>query len=325
MLLALGVLVGVAVASPVSAASSTKVTWNVSSLMPGEARSLWAVVSTNSSGVKTWSKKGTCKLTPTRKPTKLTMGTTGSCVLTLKVAKSKKYPAKTSRKTITLVTPATTMAPTTTLASTCVTGGTCAVGNAGPGGGTVFYVAPSDFTSAGSACGTACRYLEVAALGWITADTPAGQTNCLFLGSSFVDPRCGWSGTWTMIGTTGTGIGTGYANTSAMISQSNTAGKAGAVARAFQGGGKTDWFLPSKDELNALCKWAFNDTVNAICNQNGIGTLQRTNGDFASSLYWSSTEIDAVGAGVQAFDYGLQHYGTKSNPSAHFVRPVRAF
>jgi len=36
------------------------------------------------------------------------MGSTGSCVLTLKIAKSKSYPAKSSRKTITLAAPITT-------------------------------------------------------------------------------------------------------------------------------------------------------------------------------------------------------------------------
>ncbi len=36
------------------------------------------------------------------------MGSTGSCVVTLKIAKSKSYPAKSSMKTIILATPATT-------------------------------------------------------------------------------------------------------------------------------------------------------------------------------------------------------------------------
>jgi len=66
------------------------------------------MVSTNSPGTKTWSKTGSCTLTPTKKPTKLIMGSTGSCVVTLKIAKAKSYPAKSSRKTITLATPITT-------------------------------------------------------------------------------------------------------------------------------------------------------------------------------------------------------------------------
>jgi hypothetical protein len=110
-----------------------------------------------------------------------------------------------------------------------------------------------------------------------------------------------------------------------MILQSNTAGKAGTVARAFQGGGKTDWFLPSKDELNALCKWAGNDTVNTICNNNGSGTgFSLTNGGFASGYYWSSSESDAGLAWTQSFLNGSQHYNV-AKEDALYVRPVRAF
>lgn len=106
--LLVGVLAGVLVGSSAGAAPSTTVSWKVSSLMAGEARNLSAVASTNSPGVKTWSKKGSCTLTPASKPTKVTMGSTGSCVLTLKIAKAKNYPAKSSTKTITLAIPPTT-------------------------------------------------------------------------------------------------------------------------------------------------------------------------------------------------------------------------
>jgi hypothetical protein len=141
-----------------------------------------------------------------------------------------------------------------------------------------------------------------------------------------------WSGnTSDATGSTGTGIGTGYANTSAIIAQSNggnIAGKAGTVARAFQGGGKTDWFLPSQDELNALCKWATNDTVNTICNNNGVGTgLSVTNGGFASWPYWSSSESDSSVSWIQDFRssfLGEQGPESKVNNFLH-VRPVRAF
>lgn len=108
VLLLVGVLAGVLVGSSAGAAPSTTVSWKVSSLMAGEARNLSAVVSTNSPGVKTWSKKGSCTLTPASKPTKVTMGSTGSCLLTLKIAKAKSYPAKSSTKTITLAISSTT-------------------------------------------------------------------------------------------------------------------------------------------------------------------------------------------------------------------------
>ena len=324
VLLVVGVLVGVTVGGSVTAGPSTKVTWKVSSLQVGQVKNLSAVVSTNSSGLKTWSKKGSCTLTPTKKPTKLTMGATGSCVLTLKIAKSKSYPAISSKKTITLVAPTTTtsvpstttsvpstttsvpstttsVASTTTVALTCAAGGACVVGNTGPGGGTVFYVASTYFTSTGSACGTTCNYLEAAPTGWIT--TPAGQVNCpiQYTGE---DPQCQWSGITSSLVTTGLAIGTGYANTSAMITQSNVAGKAGTVARGFQGGGKTDWFLPSRDELYEMYS-------------------QRTIiGGFNTHWYWSSSEDSGSSAKHQYFP-GLA--GAFSKTFSGSVRPVRAF
>jgi len=192
----------------------------------------------------------------------------------------------------------------------CATGGACVVGDVGPGGGKVFYVAPSSFTSIGSACGSTCTYLEAAPAGWITASTPAKQTNCVTPGTSTDEPVCVWSGNkGSFIGKTLTAIGTGYANTSAIIAQNGTAGKAATVARAFQGGGKTDWYLPSKDELNQM-----------YINRSIIEGL-------GSNAYWSSSEIINTNAWTQyftvKFNNGVQTNGTKADPK--YVRPVRAF
>ena len=82
--------------------TKTLVTWGVSSMTPGQVKSLSDIATSNSPGVKTWSKTGSCTLSPKSKPTKLTMGTGASCRLTLKIAKSGNYPAKTSSKTITI-------------------------------------------------------------------------------------------------------------------------------------------------------------------------------------------------------------------------------
>ena len=208
-------------------------------------------------------------------------------------------------KNAALVTTSTSTA-TATVATACAVGGACAVGDTGPGGGKVFYVAPTSFASAGSACEAACKYLEAAPAGWIVASTPAGQTNCAVAGTSTVDPKCRWSGnTATRIGTTSNAIGAGYANTSAMIAQSNVAGMAATVTRAFQGGGKTDWHLPSKDELN---QWY----------------LQRSAIDGFAFYYWSSSENDAGNAWAQFFYNGSQ-LSNSSKRYATSVRPVRAF
>ena len=325
-LLLVGVLFGITIGGPVAAAPSTKVTWKVSSLQPDQVMNLHDVVSTNSPGVKTWSKKGSCTLTPRKNPTELKMGVEGSCVLKLKIAQSESYSARRTQRTITLA-PVTTIAPVTTTgdALSCATGGTCAVGETGPGGGTVFYVASSQFTSTGSACNTACTYLEAAPVGWIKSPSYTGQNVCRSSADKFsLDPQCMWSGGFGFVfGSTGTAIGTGSANTSAMITQSSTARTAATVARAFLGGGKTDWFLPSKDELNALCKWANDETVNAICNPASSSRPWLRNGGFAGSYYWSSSENNCVIAWAQDFYTGYSSNGGKMGKL--YVRPVRAF
>ena len=81
-------------------ANPTTVTWKVSSLTVKATTNLSNIASSNSTGRKTWSKSGSCTLSPASKPTKLIMGSTGACRLTLKIAKSGQYPAKSSTKTI---------------------------------------------------------------------------------------------------------------------------------------------------------------------------------------------------------------------------------
>ena len=75
-LIVAGLFGGVTTGS-VIAATKTTVTWKVSSLTAGQVKSLSAVTSTNSPVVKTWSKEGSCALSPKSKPAKLAMGTGG--------------------------------------------------------------------------------------------------------------------------------------------------------------------------------------------------------------------------------------------------------
>ena len=173
---------------------------------------------------------------------------------------------------------------------------TCQVGDIGPGGGKIFYVAPTTFTQLGATgfmCSTACKYLEAA---------PTSGTNAWTAGSTYA-----WSAiTDTAIGTTGAAIGTGFKNTLDMVSQSNTAGKAGTASRAYRGPNNlTDWFLPSKDELNQ------------------IYLRRATVGDFSGYSYWSSTERSAANAWLQNSGDGNQLDNGKSGEA--WARPIRAF
>ena len=87
-------------ASSVAAATKTTVTWKVSSMTVGVTKNLSDIASSNSTGRKTWSKSGSCTLSPASTPTKLIMGSTGACRLTLTIAQSGPHQAKSAISTI---------------------------------------------------------------------------------------------------------------------------------------------------------------------------------------------------------------------------------
>ena len=226
-----------------------------------------------------------------------------------------------------------------TPAITCAAGGTCILGNTGPGGGRVFYVSATNFTSTGSACGTACKYLEYAPTGWIVATTPAGQTNCAAsAGTSSNDPKCQYVPTGALTSTllwpttcpppscTAMNIGSGHSNTTTWLGQSASAGYAPTVARAYQGGGLTDWHLPSKHELNQMCRdvWGLLLDNTAITCSGMTGTI-RVGFLNDGSFYGSSTEYQANGNHALRFSDGTWANNAKSNAGPVVVRPVRAF
>jgi hypothetical protein len=178
---------------------------------------------------------------------------------------------------------------------TCANGlAVCALGDTGPGGGLVFY-------DAGSVRPWG-QYLEMAPKTWSGAGTP--------------DAKQKWCSTTAELeGTFGTLIGTGSANTDLMLSGTPAACTSGAavIARAYAGGGLTDWFLPSRDELNAMCNYSRTWT-GTPSNLSDYG--------FASDTYWSSSQ-NGVLARYQSLGDGLRGSGGKNNLVS--VRPIRAF
>jgi hypothetical protein len=125
-------------------------------------------------------------------------------------------------------------------------------------------------------------------------------------------------------------VGDGSANTTAMQPIACTSG-AGVEARAYTGGGFTDWFLPSRDELNAMCNYSRSPTAPAAPSDacyGSVGTSQ--NGSFAAGDYgfafdgyWSSSQGDEVLAKQQNFGNGDAGGGYKS--ATLRVRPIRSF
>jgi hypothetical protein len=193
-------------------------------------------------------------------------------------------------------TTATTLAPatTTTVAATTTTAAVTGynVGDTGPGGGKIFY---KDLTRAEGS-----QYFEAACVGW--SDGTCG-------GSDLRDPEVEWGCYEDLLpGADGTAIGTGKQNTADILAGCTTTGIAARVADNLVLGGKTDWFLPSKDELNQM------------------NIQKATVGGFTADFWWSSSEIYATKSWQQYFGGATtQTADDKFNNSGYFVRPVRCF
>jgi len=160
----------------------------------------------------------------------------------------------------------------------------------GPGGGIVFYASRKPFPR-GPDLSSLCNFLEVAPFA-VEVKRPWAQE-----GNVATD----------VPGAERSAIGTGWANTLAIIEQGNTDPmlSAAAYAEAYEQNGYTDWYLPSRDEVHEL-------------------TITReVIGGFTMETYWTSTERDGARVWYQNFLSGFQFLDDKS--VEYIVRPVRAF
>ena len=116
----------------------------------------------------------------------------------------------------------------------------------------------------------------------------------------------------TLIGSTAQSFSDGFTNTNAIITQTGVPAAntyAAGLARLHNGGGYTDWYLPSLQELN-MC-------------YNSITVIDRVLGfnNFSMTAYWSSTEVDNTTAYFYITNIGNAQNGNKSFSQA--VRAVR--
>jgi hypothetical protein len=129
--------------------------------------------------------------------------------------------------------------------------------------------------------------------------------------SSDLDPAP-WSNiTNSLVGASGEGLtlGTGRSNTAAIIGQTGHTSSAAFACRNYSSGGYSDWFLPSRDEINKL-----------YLNSAVIGGFTTAG---SNTYYWDSSEDYASYAGYFRFLDG--YMGSYGKQSSYRVRPVRAF
>lgn len=173
-------------------------------------------------------------------------------------------------------------------ALTCSTGGGCEIGQIGPGGGIVFYVAPTLFTS-GLQCSNSCEYLEVAPTNWVADET-----------------IWSWNNRYQIEGTAD-GIGAGYAN-SLKANFSLTSNSCISAARRYVGGGKSDWYLPAPSEYVEIYR-----QFSVLPSGYTLSGVYKSSRDNLASTFWY---FDA--------NRGTTSGGGSKNSNSK-ARPIRAF
>jgi hypothetical protein len=128
-----------------------------------------------------------------------------------------------------------------------------------------------------------------------------------------------WGCTSTVTGATGTTIGTGMANSTAIINDITTNGclstnMMGLFAAQMCKWNGIDWYLPSKDEMYLL--WT-NRNVDITGGLSG-----NLNAALLNAPFWSSSEVSATDA--WNFD-GTTWLNTGLKTSQYIVWPIRSF
>lgn len=175
-----------------------------------------------------------------------------------------------------------------------------ALGDIGPGGGLVFLISGG-------------LTYEMAPKNW--NDRPS-------------DPTPNWCNvSLNVSGAVGMAVGDGSANTTA-IDAACTSG-AGQSAADYSANGLSDWFLPSKDELNAMCNYSRNPSAPALptapCTGLQNGPFAAGTYGFASAIYWSSSQFSDTVAWAEGFSDGTLYNPFKATAGVQHVRPIRAF
>ncbi len=162
------------------------------------------------------------------------------------------------------------------------------IGATGPAGGHVFY-------DKGNYSG-GWRYMEAAP---VTTEWTNKQ----------------WGAYGTFIGGTSTGIGTGKTNTTTIVTWLNNNSefdRAAQLCDSLVFGGKEDWFLPSKDELNLMYTYLKLNGIGGFVKERYWCSSERDDGD-RWRVYWQSFFDGEQGCTVYYKDSGLR------------VRAVRVF
>ena len=133
-------------------------------------------------------------------------------------------------------------------------------------------------------------------------------TSGLVITDANVSNNAEWGCLGTLIAGTSTAFGTGAANTALIMAGCAQAGIAARLCGDLVQGGYDDWYLPSRDELVAICP-----------NRAAIGGFQTRN-------YWTSSQSNFLNALVVNFSAAAAcQFGPNNTNSNYSVRAIRSF
>jgi hypothetical protein len=168
------------------------------------------------------------------------------------------------------------------------------IGDRGPAGGFIFYINPNHENDG-------WHYLEAA---------PTDQSASIMWLSDIMDANENFFAT----GALSTAIGTGKSNTQTIVNLQGEEDYAAKLCSELELSGYSDWYLPSKDELNLMYE---------NLHLKRLGGFNEFEG---KEYYWSSSEAafdEILYAWLQSFDSGKQEEDNKWYE--YRVRAIRDF
>ena len=190
---------------------------------------------------------------------------------------------------------------TTTIPPTCEKGGVCKVGDKGPGGGTVFYVGTSKIGSYGAKYAGG-KYLE------------------------FIDPNPNSTYKFKCvmhIHDLKSGFGAGAENTARYREKCSDSDSPIVLATNATNGGKSDWFIPSMEDLNQICRFSRGQSMGSTDQCNGKAA-QTVAGKSFNVAQWSSDQFSEKSMYARSMGDGTSVKRDKNKYSYNYFL-VRAF
>ena len=175
------------------------------------------------------------------------------------------------------------------------------MGDVGPGGGTVFYVGTSKIGSYGAKY-PGGKYLE------------------------FIDPNPNTTYKFKCvmhIHDLKTGIGAGAENTARYREKCSDTDSPVVLASNATNGGKSDWFIPSMEDLNQICRYSRGQATGSTEQCNGKAK-QTAGGKTLSAAQWSSDQYSEKSMYARSMGDGTSVLRDKNKYSYNYLL-VRAF